>query len=361
MSGNTSHAQSIKSARTAGLRYVSDQGPGIRRVRSGQGFRYVLASGKRLRASHQLKRIHKLAIPPAWNDVWICPTANGHLQATGRDARGRKQYRYHAGWRLTRDQTKFGRMIEFGKALPGIRKRLSRDLRLSGLPEDKVIASIVSLLEKTLIRVGNEEYARQNHSFGLTTLRNRHVDVSRSTVRFEFRGKSGIKRVIKINDRRLAAIVKRCRDLPGQELFQYVDDQGVRHGIGSAEVNEYLRNITHFDFTAKDFRTWAGTVMALRALRDSPRPTSKRQCKHNIQCALEKVAKQLGNTVAICRKCYVHPCVIEAYQSGSLSSSSPRQSGNGLPVSRTNLRREESMVIRFLEKQRQEPFSRACP
>src|SRR5437588_3982096 len=313
MAGNTSHAEAIKSARTAGLRYITDHGPGIRRVRSGQGFHYVRAGGGPLRAKHQLARIRKLAIPPAWRDVWICPIANGHLQATGRDARGRKQYRYHAEWRVTRDQTKFDRMIEFGKALPRIRKRLSRDLRLPGLPEDKVVASIVSLLEKTLIRVGNEEYARQNHSFGLTTLRNRHVDVCRSTVRFEFRAKSGIERVVKINDRRLAAIVKRCRDLPGQELFQYVDDQSVRHRIGSTEVNEYLRRLTHFDFTAKDFRTWAGTVMALRAVRELPAPSSKRQCKRNVQCALERVARQLGNTAAICRKCYVHPCVIEAY------------------------------------------------
>src|SRR5437588_6075943 len=258
----------LESAKAAGLHYVTDETPGVQRVRHGRGFRYLLPSGQPLRARNDLQRIRALVIPPAWTKVWICPITNGHLQATGRDDRGRKQYLYHPRWREQRDQTKFDRMIEFAKALPTIRKRIAHDLKLSGLQEKKVLATVVQLLEMTHIRVGNEEYVRQNHSFGLTTLRARHVEVAGASIRFEFRGKGGVRHVIEARDRRLAEIVKRCQDLPGQELFQYLDHQDVRHPVGSTQVNEYVRQITQQDFTAKDFRTWSATVIAVASLRE---------------------------------------------------------------------------------------------
>lgn len=305
------------SARAAGLRYTHDDKPGIRRVKSGRAFRYLDARGKPVKLK-DLKRIRSLVIPPAWTDVWICPDPHGHLQATGRDARGRKQYRYHPKWREVRDQTKYGRLIEFGRALRVLRRRTDADLRRAGLPREKVVAAVVKLLEKTLIRVGNEEYARDNHSFGLTTMRDRHVRFSGSTVRFIFRGKSGVEHALELDDRRLAKIVKQCRDLPGQELFQYRNERGALTDIGSADVNAYLQDVTGEDFTSKDFRTWAGTVLAATLLRDYEKVDSAARAKKNVVSAIEQVAKRLGNTRAVCRKCYVHPAVIDAYLDGSM-------------------------------------------
>jgi len=256
----------VRAAEDAGLRWIGDDTPGLHRVRAGKGFRYQGSDGKPLRDERTRARIDKLAIPPAWTDVWICASPNGHLQATGRDARGRKQYRYHARWRATRDETKYDKMVLFGCALPQIRRRVDADLRRPGLPREKVLATVVRLLETTLIRVGNEEYARANRSFGLTTLRDRHVDVDGAELRFEFRGKSGIKHVVSVHDRRLARVIRRCQDLPGHELFQYIDDDGQRRPIDSQDVNDYLKSITRQDITAKDFRTWNGTVLAAEAL-----------------------------------------------------------------------------------------------
>jgi len=308
----------MESAKTAGLQYVTDAMPGFRRKRSGKGFTYAGTDGRVVRDPEILSRIRGLAIPPAWIDVWICPVPHGHLQATGRDAKGRKQHRYHSRWRGIRDETKYDRMIAFGGALPAIRRQTERDLSKPGLPRDKILATVVRLLESTLIRVGNEEYARQNDSFGLTTMRDHHVDINGSTLRFQFRGKSGIKHDIDLKDRRLAKIVKRSQDLPGQELFQYVDEQGECRSIGSADVNDYLRRIAGHDFTAKDFRTWAGTVLVARALCEIDASRSKHQAKRNLMRAIESVAKRLGNTKAVCRKCYIHPAVIDTYLEGAL-------------------------------------------
>jgi|SRR5436305_3402978 len=308
----------VESARAAGLRYVSDDRPGIRRRRHGQGLRYVDPQGRPVRDAKVLERIRKLAIPPAWTDVWICPLANGHLQATGRDARGRKQYRYHAEWRAVRDETKFGRMIAFGEALPKIRARVEEDLARPGLPREKVLAAVVRLLETTLIRIGNREYAKQNNSYGLTTLRNRHVDIQGSRLRFEFRGKSGKEHSVEIQDRRLARVVKQCRDLPGQTLFQYLDDDGVRQGIDSDDVNNYLREATGQEFSAKDFRTWGGTVLALAALLDIGGCEGEKEANRAVVEMVKQVSSELGNRPAICRKYYIHPVVIDTFVQGKL-------------------------------------------
>ena len=305
-------------ARSAGLRYVSDQQPGIRRSMGPLGFRYVGPDGRSIRAAAELKRIRALAVPPAWKDVWICPDARGHIQATGRDARGRKQYRYHQCWRAFRDETKFDRLQAFAAVLPKIRARTAADLRRAGLPREKVLATVVQLLEKSLIRVGNEEYARHNRSFGLTTLRDSHVDVRRGSLRFEFRGKSGVRHAVDIDDPRLARVVKQCRDLPGQELFQYLDDDGTRQDVASADVNAYVREIAGDEFTAKDFRTWAGTVLACTALREIEAAASQSQAKKHVLHAIEAVAGILGNTRAVCRKSYIHPAVLDSYMDGSL-------------------------------------------
>jgi DNA topoisomerase-1 len=310
----------VVSARNAGLRYVSDQAPGIRRIGTGKTFRYIGTQGRALHDRETLSRIRSLAIPPAWTDVWICPHADGHLQAVGRDARKRKQYRYHARWREVRDETKFDRMAAFGKVLPKIRRRVKRDLAKSGFNREKVLATIVRLLETTLIRVGNEEYTRHNNSFGLTTLRNRHVDISGAKVHFYFRGKSGVKHAISIEDNHLARIVRHLRELPGYELFQYIDDDGNKRSIGSTDVNDYLREITGEEFTSKDFRTWAATVLALEALCKCPSFTSQRQAKKNVVKVVEKVAQRLGNTAAVCKKCYIHPSVFDAYMAGTALS-----------------------------------------
>src|SRR5437868_3798860 len=308
----------VESAKAAGLRYVSDTAPGIRRKRAGKGFYYVDAEGKRVRDTETLARIKSLVIPPAWTGVWICPNPKGHLQVTGRDSRGRKQSRYHPRWREVRDETKYERMIVFGAALPMIRERVEQDLALPGLPRAKVLATIVRLMETTLIRVGNEEYARQNGSYGLTTLRNKHVNVDGSIVTFHFQGKSRVEHTVDITDRRLARIVEGWHDIPGYELFQYVDKDGTPHSVDSADVNEYLREVSGEDFTAKDFRTWAGSVLACEMLWELEKFESETEAKKNVVKAIKEVAARLGNTPSVCRKCYVHPVVLNCYMSGTL-------------------------------------------
>jgi DNA topoisomerase-1 len=311
------HKLDRDSAKVARLKHVRDAAvAGIRRLGWPGHFRYVDPRGRAIRDVRELQRIRSLAIPPAWTDVWICPDANGHLQATGRDARGRKQYRYHPKWREIRDEVKYGRMIPFAHALRAIRRRTAADLRKGGLPREKVIAAVVQLLEKTLIRVGNEEYARANKSFGLTTMRDQHARVTGSKVHFEFRGKSGIRHAIQLDDRRLARIVKACRDLPGYELFQYIDEGGDRQVIGSADVNTYLKQITGQPFTAKDFRTWAGTVLAAQQLALAEACRNASHGKRIINKAIDEVARRLGNTKAVCRKSYIHPAIVEAYLAG---------------------------------------------
>ena len=306
------------SAREAGLRYVSDAGPGITRKRQGAGFAFVDPSGKRVTDPDTLLRIRSLVIPPAWEQVWICPDDRGHIQAVGRDQRGRKQYRYHPRWREVRDETKYEKMIAFVHALPTIRARVERDLARPGLPREKVLATVVRLLETTLIRVGNDEYAASNNSFGLTTLQDRHAKISGSQVSFRFKGKSGVAHEIELSDPRLARIIRQCQELPGAELLQYVDETGAVRDVGSGDVNDYLREITGQEFTAKDFRTWAGTVLAARALQAFEAVDSQARMKKNIVQAIESVAKKLGNTRAVCRKCYIHPAVLDSYMDGSM-------------------------------------------
>ena len=338
----------VDSAKAASLRYVTDDKPGISRQRRGAAFQYIDPSGKVIRDPGELQRIKSLAIPPAWREVWICPIRNGHLQATGRDAKGRKQHRYHPRWREVRDENKYGRILAFAKALPLIRQRVDSDLRLPGLPRDKVLAAVVRLLETSHIRVGNEEYARENKSFGLITLRNRHVNVSGSTISFEFRGKSGVEHALDINDRRLAKIIKRCQDLPGYELFQYIDDDGERRTIDSSDVNEYIRQIAGEEFSTKDFRTWAGTVLAARALQEFQTAASESESKRNIVQAIESVAKKLGNTKAVCRKCYIHPAVIQSYTDGSLLRALRRRLKKQINDAH-GLEPEEAAVIKLLK------------
>jgi len=310
----------LEAAQEAGLVYTTDEEPGIRRVRKGKKFEYVGPDGKRIRDLTALDRIRSLAIPPAWDDVWITSRPRGHLQTTGRDARGRKQHRYHPRWRETRDADKFDRMARFGKVLPRLRRRVARDLRRDGLPKDKVVATIVRLLETTYLRIGNQEYARQNNSFGLTTLRNRHVDVRGATVRFLFKGKSGVEVAVGVTDRRVARVIKRCEDLPGQNLFQYLDGDGERRVVTSDDVNGYLREVSSEDFTAKDFRTWAGTVLAACALREASGFESETEAKRKVVEAIDSVARKLGHTRAVCRRSYVHPTVIDTYMDGHLET-----------------------------------------
>ena len=313
------------------------------------GFKYIGADGKVIRNVAELKRIRALAVPPAWKDVWICPDPRGHLQATGRDARGRKQYRYHPHWRACRDETKYDRLQAFAAALPKIRARTTADLARAGLPREKVLATVVQLLEKSLIRVGNEEYAKSNNSFGLTTLKDKHVAVKGATLRFEFRGKSGVRHSVDVNDRRLARIVKQCRDLPGQDLFQYIDDDGRRCDVTSGDVNGYLKEITGEDFTAKDFRTWAGTVLALTALRDLDRAESQRKAKKNVLMAIEAVAGILGNTRAVCRKSYIHPAVVDSYVDGWMLQVLSRRATAALKKVAAKLRPDEVAVLAVLQ------------
>lgn len=340
-------------ARSAGLRYVNDESPGIARESTGKGFRYRHPDGTLIDDDATLARIKSLAIPPAWSDVWICKLDNGHLQATGRDARGRKQYRYHSRWRQLRDEVKYERMISFGKALPAIRRRVEQDLGRSGLPREKVLATIVYLLQATMMRIGNEEYARENKSFGLTTLRVRHVRIDGSAVQFRFRGKSGVFHDVTVEDKRLARIIARIRDLPGQELFQYVDDDGERHAIGSADVNDYLRDISGEDYTAKDFRTWSGTVLAALALIEFEKFDSEAQAKKNILRAIESVAERLGNTPSICRKCYVHPAVIESYLDGTILEALRLRARDEITHDLHALSPEEAAVVALLQQRLQ--------
>lgn len=311
---------------------------------------YFGVDGEQIRDAEVLARIKSLAIPPAWRDVWICPIAHGHLQATGFDARGRKQYRYHPRWREVRDETKYDRMLMFANVLPKIRARVERDLSQSGLPRNKILATVVRLLETTLIRVGNEEYARQNESFGLTTMRDRHVNVSGATLKFAFRGKSGITHAIDLTDRRLAKIVKKSQDLPGYELFQYLDEDGISRSIDASDVNAYLKETTGEEFTAKDFRTWAGTVLAARALQEFQAFDSQAQAKRNVIQAIESVAKRLGNTKAVCRKCYIHPAVITQYMDGMLLQTLNRRVKKEFTHSLHRLSAEEAAVLTLLQQ-----------
>lgn len=336
-------------AKAAGLRYVHDDRPGIRREPDKDGFRYLDAKGQPVEDEATLKRIKSLVIPPAWQDVWICPQANGHLQATGRDARERKQYRYHPKWRTVRDEVKYERMINFGRALPQIRKEVDRALALPGLPREKVLATIVYLLEATMMRIGNDEYARENKSYGLTTLRNRHVKIDGSEVEFRFRGKSGVYHDVKVHDRRLARIIQRTRDLPGQHLFEYIDDDGAPHTVDSSDVNDYLREITGEEYTAKDFRTWSGTVLAALALQEFEKVDSEAQAKKNVVRAIESVAEKLGNTPSVCRKCYVHPAVLDAYMDGTMLEGLRALAEEKLVEDLHQLQPEEAAVLAMLQ------------
>ncbi|MDZ4373200.1 MAG: DNA topoisomerase IB, partial [Phenylobacterium sp.] len=302
----------------SGLVWCSDSDPGFTRRKARNGFDYVGLDGKGIRDPDTLDRIRKLAIPPAWTDVWICPRARGHLQAVGRDARGRKQYRYHARWREARDGDKYDRLIAFGRALPRLRRRVEADLSKRGLPREKVLAAVIRTMEQTLIRVGNEEYARQNRSFGLTTLRDRHAKIGSEKAVFEFRGKSGKTHVTEFRDRRLARVLKACQDVPGQRLFQYLDEDGQRRAIESSDVNTYIREAMGEDFSAKDFRTWAGTIAAARALVLCGRGTTATEGRRNVQTCIKAVARLLGNTVAVARSAYIHPVILEAYEAGEL-------------------------------------------
>ncbi|HYD94142.1 MAG TPA: DNA topoisomerase IB [Noviherbaspirillum sp.] len=340
----------VATAKQVGLRYVGDGVAGITRVADKDGFRYLAPDGKTVRDEETLARIKALAIPPAWTEVWICPWSNGHIQATGRDAKRRKQYRYHARWRSVRDEAKYERMLNFGRALPVIRKRVNDALKLPGLPREKVLATIVYLLEATMMRIGNEEYARHNKSFGLTTLRDRHVRIDGSEVEFRFRGKSGVQHSIRVGDPRLARIIRRTRDLPGQELFQYVDDAGEQRTVGSADVNDYLREITGEDYTAKDFRTWSGTVLAALALQEYEKFDSEAQAKKNVVRAIESVAEKLGNTPSICRKCYVHPAVIESYLDGTMLEAMRERARDELAHELHALDPEEAAVVALLQE-----------
>jgi DNA topoisomerase I len=341
----------VEAAEEAGLRYVSDQQPGYTRKAARNRFEYFDTEGKPIRDAQRLLRIKRLAIPPAWTEVWICPSPNGHIQATGRDARRRKQYLYHERWREVRDENKYDRIVIFGKALSKIRRRMRRDIALPGLPRDKVLATIVQLLERTFIRVGNEEYARENKSFGLTTMQDRHVNVKGSKLRFRFRGKSGRIHEVDVTNRRIARIVSKLQDLPGQELFQYVDDQGEVRNITSQDVNQYLREITGEDFTAKDFRTWAGTVLTAIALNAQEKFETEKQAKTNIKKAIRAVAEILGNTPAICRKCYVHPVVLQSYLDGNVIAGLTQKAEELREKEILDLRSDEVAILKFLEKQ----------
>jgi DNA topoisomerase I len=343
-------ADPADSALEAGLRYVTDARPGIQRRRAGKGFTYIGADGRRITDGAKLAWIRGLAIPPAWTDVWICPSQQGHLQATGRDARGRKQYRYHPDWRAARDDAKYERMIAFGQALPRIRRRVDRDLRRHGLPRERVLAAVVRLLEKTPVRVGNEEYARDNSSYGLTTLRDRHAKVGAARIRFRFRGKGGKPHEIELSDARLARIVSRCQDLPGQELFGYLDADGEVRSVGSEDVNEYLREISGQEFTAKDFRTWAGTVLAAWALRELSDVDSQAPAKRNVVRAVKRVAEWLGNTPAVSRASYVHPSIIEAYLDGDVVRAARETADEALTEHLTDLSAREAAVLALLRQ-----------
>ncbi|MEB0046746.1 MULTISPECIES: DNA topoisomerase IB [unclassified Pseudomonas] len=324
------------------LHYVDDTQPGISRKKQRGKFCYINQAGQRITDPVEIKRINALAVPPAYTDVWICADPRGHLQATGRDARGRKQYRYHSRWREVRDADKYSRLRDFGRVLPKLRKQLEALLAAPGFSRDKVMATVITLLDATLIRVGNTQYARDNRSYGLTTLRSRHVEVNGSAILFQFRGKSGVEHQITVKDRRLARIVKRCLEIPGQNLFQYLDENGERHTVSSSDVNAYLQTLTGADFTAKDYRTWAGSAQALAVLRKL-RWEPESDAKRHVMEMVKNVAKQLGNTPAVCRKCYIHPAVVDGFLLGALAEL-PR------PRLRKGLRAEEVGLAVFLEK-----------
>ncbi len=349
-------------AQAVGLRYVSDERPGIRRERRGDEFVYRNPQGQEITDERTLKRIRSLAIPPAYEDVWICPHANGHLQATGRDAKGRKQYRYHADWRRVRDENKYERMMQFGRAIPQIRARVAEDLAKPGLGRERVLATVVKLLEVSRIRVGNEEYAKTNRSYGLSTMRNRHVKVEGSTIRFRFRGKSGKQHEIAVADRRLARVVAKCQDLPGQHLFQYLGEDGEPVEVDSDDVNVYLQEITGQPFTAKDFRTWSGTVLAALALQEFEEVDSQAKAKKNVVTAIESVSRMLGNTPAVCRKCYVHPSVIDSYMEGTLVHQLREEADEALAEELRDLKPEEAAVLALLQRRlrKQENAARAA-
>ncbi|HYT30642.1 MAG TPA: DNA topoisomerase IB [Actinomycetota bacterium] len=349
-----------QASREAGLRYVHDGMSGIRRMRSGRGFRYLDPQGRPIRDGAQLERVEALVIPPAWTDVWVCPSPRGHLQVTGRDARGRKQYRYHPEWRRIRDERKYDRMLAFATALPEIRRRTAADLERTGLPREKVLAAVVRLLETTLIRVGNDEYARENGSYGLTTLRDRHVGLDGGTVMFDFQGKGGKRHQVEVDDPRLAGILKRCRDLPGYELFQYVDEDGERRSIDSEDVNDYLREISGQGFTAKDFRTWAGTVIAAWALAEVGAFDSEAHAKRNIAAAVKRVAGHLGNTPAISRSSYIHPAVFDAYLDGSVLRRIRRRADERLGDRPEDLTAAETAVLALLRRRLAKEEKRAA-
>jgi DNA topoisomerase-1 len=335
-------------AESAGLRYVSDERPGIRRKKVGTGFSYVRPDGSRLIEPGALKRIKALAIPPAWTDVWICPFPDGHIQATGRDAKGRKQYRYHVRFREVRESTKYEHVVEFADALPSIRDTVREHMALRGLPREKVLATVVHLLETTLIRIGNDDYAKQNNSYGLTTLKNRHVAINGNEVRFRFTGKGGKQWSLRVRDRRIAKIIRACQELPGQELLQYIDEQGNCQDVTSSDVNEYLKAITGKDITAKDFRTWAGTVLAAMTLSELQSFDNAAQAKRNLRSAIEKVSARLGNTPTICRKCYIHPEVLNSYMDGNLVLEVKSQVENDLRSAVENMKPEEAAVLALL-------------
>ncbi len=340
----------LAAAKAAGLRYVSDTKPGITRKGGGKTFRYFLPSGAALRDPEVLRRIRSLAIPPAWTEVWICPNDNGHIQAVGRDARGRKQYRYHPSWREVRDESKYERVLAFGEMLPRIRRRVSADLRKRGMSREKVLATVVRLLETTLIRVGNDEYAEQNGSYGLTTLHNRHAKVRGGQISFEFMGKSGKRHCIDIRDPELAKLVRHCQDLPGQDLFGYVGDDGSVRDVTSDDVNAYLRAIAGEEFSAKDFRTWAGTVLAAVALHEFEEFNSEKQAKRNVGQAVEAVAKMLGNTPAVCRRCYIHPAILDGYLTGQTIATLQQSAEQSLRGSLTKLKPAEAAVMMLLRE-----------
>ena len=346
--GLTASPEHVDSANEAGLRYVSDSMPGIRRKRNGRGFSYCDEDGAVIRSKDAIKRFRSLVIPPAWTDVWICPLADGHLQVTARDSRGRKQYRYHPDFRAHRDSTKFERLFEFGEVIWKVRERVEEDVLLQGLPRNKVLATVVWLLERTLIRVGTEELSRENKSYGLTTLRRRHVAIDGAELRFEFRGKSGVEHAVSVTDTQIARIVQRCHELPGEELFKYIDDHGKRQDVEAEHVNEYLREATGADVTAKDFRTWAGTMDAAGFLREFGPAKNKKEAERNVVRAIDHTAKRLGNTRTVCRKYYIHPALIEAYLAGdclppvpSRRRRLPRRPGG-------KLRKHEQQVLDFL-------------
>ena len=339
-----------EAAETVGLRYVSDSQPGITRQKRGKGFRYLSARGEAITDPKTLQRIRKLVIPPAWSDVWICKSANGHIQATGRDAKGRKQYRYHDRFREIRDSTKYDHMLEFAAVLPDIRAKVDTDMRRRGLPREKVLATVVHLLESTMIRIGNSGYAKQNKSYGLTTLRDQHVKVEESELRFQFKGKSGKIWRLRMKDRRVARIVRESQELPGQHLFQYSDKEGGQREVSSGDINAYLKEISGRDITAKDFRTWNGTVLAALALAEYEKVDSHAAAKRNIRSAIEAVAARLGNTPTICRKCYIHPEVLDSYLGQSLTSEALAKVEEELRDDVAKLRPEEAVVLAFLQR-----------